>query len=87
MSKQQPKPKTKLTETLERFQQAVDNAGGVNAAAHQLGCSPATVSLIYNDKRHLSDVELAFKIQSLWGIPMEDWVEVSEPKTYQRFSR
>lgn len=87
MSKQEPKQKTKYDETLERLHAAVEGAGGTNAAAFQLGRSPATLSLILNEKRDLTDVDLAYRIQVLWGIEMEGWARTTEPQKIQRFAR
>lgn len=57
---------------------AVHQAGGVTAAAHQLGVSPSTVSYLLDGKRN-PGLELAFRIRELFGIRLEAWRDDQKP--------
>lgn len=77
---------SKVHEARRKFAAAVEKAGGGTAAAFQLGVSAAMVSYICDGKRDVG-LETAFRIQEVYGIPMEEWVENTEPETVKRFAR
>lgn len=70
----------------KKFSAAVDKAGGVTAAAFQLGVSPSMVSYVVDGKRN-PGLELAFRIRELYGIPMEEWRGPVEIQTVRRFAK
>lgn len=78
---------SKYERTLKRFQKIVDDHGGANVIAFQLRVSPAFLSLILNSKRDLSDLNVAYRIETLFGIPMKDWAEDVDVETVQRVAR
>ena len=87
MSKPKRAPETPLEAARRRFHECVDASGGCLKAADELGISPSAVSLVYNEKRDISDVSTARRIEEKWGIPMRDWAIPAEPETVKRFAR
>lgn len=77
-----PDPKR---DTHKAFASAVEHAGGPKVAAVQLNISEAMVSYIISGDRE-PGLDVAYRIERLYGIPMKDWVDVTEPTTLQRFA-
>ena len=70
----------------KRFSAAVTAEGNNTEAAFKLGISPAMVSYIRNGEKD-PGLETAFRIQEIYGIPMQDWVEDQKTETVKRFAR
>ena len=60
----------------EPFQIAVRQAGGATKAAALLECSRAYVDMIVSGSRR-PGLNVAFRIEKVFGIPMPDWVAVA----------
>lgn len=64
----------------KRFEFAVEKYGGDTAAAFSLGCSPSTIAYLKAGKRNPS-IEVAFAIEKVFGIRMQDWCEGTRAET------
>lgn len=75
-----------LKEVRAEFTKLVDDSGGQETAAFQLGITKSAVSLICSGERDVG-LSLAFRIKEIFGIPMERWVVSSPPETVKRFAK
>lgn len=58
----------------KRFAKAVKDSGGAERVAFSLDCSRATVDYLMEGERN-PGLEIAWKIEQLYGIRMQDWVD------------
>ena len=75
----------KVEKTRRAFAKAVDTAGGLSAAAFRLGVSVSMVNMMCTGDRD-PGLELAFRIQECFAIPMTEWVDPQTTETVKRFA-